>query len=53
MIMNIILQKTGCFCNKEKTEILGIPYQMTHIEVPDIVTKINLDKYNSIDTINA
>lgn len=43
--------KDGVLCNKEKTEILGIPYQMTHIEVPDIVTKINLDKYNSIDTI--
>ena len=43
--------KDGVLCNKEKTEILGIPYQMTHIEVPDIVTKVNLDKYNSINTI--
>ena len=43
--------KDGVLCNKEKTEILGVPYQMTHIEVPDIVTKVNLDKYNSINTI--
>lgn len=41
----------GVLCNKAKTEVLGIPYQITHLEIPDVVEKINLDKYNSVANI--
>ncbi len=41
----------GVLCNKAKTKVLGIPYQITHLEIPDVVEKINLDKYNSVANI--
>lgn len=41
----------GVLCNKNKTEILGIPTKMSHLEIPESVTKIKLDKVNNIKNI--